>query len=80
MPDMMAKTLPRGDETRAGVPILREVSKEKGVAVADASRRWAHLDEEGIPYITLLANGINHPDNRGHEMYARELLTFFPDE
>jgi lysophospholipase L1-like esterase len=78
MPDMMAKTLPRGDETRAGVPILREVSKEKGVAVADASRRWAHLDDEGIPYITLLANGINHPDNRGHDMYARELLTFFP--
>jgi hypothetical protein len=23
------------------------------------------LDVEGLPYITLLVNGINHPDDRG---------------
>jgi len=79
-PEGMKKEHPRGGETRSGVPVLREVAKEKGVALADASRRWAHLEEEGIPYTTLLANGINHPDNRGHEMFARELLTFFPAE
>jgi lysophospholipase L1-like esterase len=78
MPEWMAKEHPRGGETRSGVAVMREVSREKGVGVADASLRWAHLDEEGLPYITLLASGINHPDNRGHALYARELLTFFP--
>lgn len=48
--------------------------------VAGASRRGAHLEQEGIPYITLLANGSNYPDNRGHELFAREHLTFFPAE
>jgi hypothetical protein len=76
----MNKEEPRGGETRSGVAVLQSVAREKGAGVADASRRWAHLEAEGIPYITLLANGINHPDNRGHEMFARELLTFFPTE
>jgi lysophospholipase L1-like esterase len=77
-PEGMKKDGPRGGETRSGVEVLKKVAKEKGVALADASLRWAHLDGEGIPYITLLVNGINHPGNRGHAMYARELLTFFP--
>lgn len=79
-PEGMKKEQPRGGETRSAVETMRAVAKQKGVAVADASRRWAHLETEGTPYITLLANGINHPDNRGHELFARELLTFFPAE
>lgn len=79
-PEGMKKAEPRGGETRAAVDIMRAVAAEKGVGVADASRRWARLETEGIPYVTLLANGINHPDNRGHELFARELLTFFPEE
>lgn len=76
----MRKEHPRGPETRSGVTVLREVASEKGVALADASKRWEHLDVEGIPYMALLDNSINHPDDRGHGFYVTELMTFFPAE
>ena len=57
---------------------LRKFAAEHQVALADVSRRWEHLEVEGIPYIALLHNGINHPDDRGHELFVKELLTFFP--
>jgi lysophospholipase L1-like esterase len=78
MAEMMGKAHPRGGETRHTVEVLREVAKEYHVGLADASLRWAHLDEEGLPYVALLDNGINHPDDRGHEMFVKELMTFFP--
>lgn len=78
MPTWMHKEHPRGGETRPAVDALRKIAKEHAIGLADASKRWAHLDIEGIPYVTLLANGINHPDDRGHELFVKELLTFFP--
>ena len=45
--------------------------------VNDASARWEHLHREGIPYVTLLLNGINHPDDRGHALFADELIRCF---
>jgi len=78
MQEMMGKKVPRGGETRATVALLRKIAEENHVALADASRRWEHLDDEGLPYITLLDNGINHPDDRGHELFVKELMTFFP--
>lgn len=78
MPDMMSKQHPRGGETRRTVDVLREIAAQYHVALADTSLRWAHLDEQGIPYIALLDNGINHPDDRGHEMFVKDLMTFFP--
>lgn len=78
MPPWMKHEHPRGKETRPFIQVLREVAAEKGVALADVSRRWEHLELEGLPYITLLYNGINHPDNRGHELFVKELMTFFP--
>jgi hypothetical protein len=47
------------------------------VALADASLRWGHLLQEGIPYPTLLANSINHPDDRGHQLFALSLMELF---
>lgn len=78
MPPWMKHEHPRGKETRPFIQVLREVAAEKGVALADVSRRWEHLELEGLPYITLLYNGINHPDDRGHELFVTELMTFFP--
>jgi len=78
MPQWMGLPYPRGKETRAAVPVLREIASEKNIALADTSRRWEHLETEGLPYTTLLYNGINHPDDRGHELFVKDLLTFFP--
>ena len=77
-PDWMgAGTDMRTPETRAAVGHLREFAAEHNVALADASRRWAHLWIEGLPYITLLYNAINHPDDRGHWLFVEELQKFF---
>jgi lysophospholipase L1-like esterase len=78
MTDMMGKPHPRGGETRHTVEVLRQVAAQYHVGLADTSMRWAHLDEEGLPYVALLDNGINHPDDRGHELFVKDLLTFFP--
>ena len=50
MPEMMAKQLPRGGETRPAVEVLRKIAAENKIALADVSKRWEHLDAEGIPY------------------------------
>jgi lysophospholipase L1-like esterase len=78
MPEWMGLEHPRGKETRPGVALLRKIADEHHVGLADTSRRWEHLEIEGLPYITLLVNGINHPDDRGHEMFVKDLMTFFP--
>jgi lysophospholipase L1-like esterase len=76
-PDMMGTTDLRTGETRAAVGFLKEFAAENNVGLADASRRWAHLWQEGLPYMTLLNNGINHPDDRGHWLFVQELQEFF---
>lgn len=81
MPSLMGlSSVKNARETRKAVEILRNIAREKGVGLADASRRWEHLAKEGIPYVTLLYNGINHPDDRGHRIFGEELLNFFPVE
>ena len=47
------------------------------IALADAAARWGHLWKEGLPYLTLLHNTINHPDDRGHRLFAEELWKCF---
>jgi len=66
------------DDPRGYVKGLREFAARRGVALADASRRWGRLWRQGIPYTTLLGNAINHPDARGMEMFADALLALFP--
>jgi lysophospholipase L1-like esterase len=78
-PDWMGVTTQKVDEDpRPYVAGLRRFAREHHLALADASRRWAHLWREGLPYMTLLANCINHPDERGHEMFAQALMELFP--
>ena len=79
-PPMMNAKLARGGETRHIVQFLRQLAEEKSVALADVSRRWEHLEKDGIPYPTLLQNGVDQPDDRGHELFVKELMTFFPAE
>lgn len=67
----------RTPETRDAVTFLREFCAENHVGLADTSRRWEHLWVEGLPYLTLLNNGINHPDDRGHALFVADLKLFF---
>ena len=67
----------RGQENRPYVSFLKDFSSRHHLGLADASARWAHLWKEGIPYLTLLHNSVNHPDNRGHRIFAEELWKCF---
>ena len=71
-------SLKEGTDIRPLIPCLRSIAEEKEVGLADASKKWEHLASEGIPYTTLLLNGLNHPDSRGHLIFAQELMKFFP--
>ncbi|MFA5190645.1 MAG: GDSL-type esterase/lipase family protein [Verrucomicrobiia bacterium] len=64
-------------ERRPYVLALREYSNKHNIALADATARWEHLWKEGLPYLTLLHNTINHPDDRGHRLFAEELWKCF---
>lgn len=65
------------NENRPYVKMLKQFADAEKVAFADASTRWENLHKEGIPYITLLKNGVNHPDDRGHMFFAEELIKCF---
>lgn len=64
-------------ERRPYVLELRKFTAERNLALADAAARWEHLWREGLPYLTLLDNTINHPDDRGHRLFAEELWKCF---
>ncbi|MGB9624955.1 MAG: glycoside hydrolase family 99-like domain-containing protein, partial [Phycisphaerae bacterium] len=74
MPEWMELPHGRGPEKRRGVMFLRRFAEEHNVPLADASKRWEELQDLGVPYETLLRNGINHPDDRGHAFFADELM------
>lgn len=64
-------------DTRPYTVFLRDFAEKKHLALADASWRWENLAAEGIPYVTLLANSINHPDADGHKIFAEEVMKCF---
>ncbi|MCX6908848.1 MAG: GDSL-type esterase/lipase family protein [Verrucomicrobia bacterium] len=64
-------------ERRPYVLALREFASKHNIALADAAARWEHLWKEGLPYLTLLHNTINHPDDRGQRLFAEELWKCF---
>jgi lysophospholipase L1-like esterase len=65
------------EDPRPYVAGVRAFAAKHRVALADASLRYCHLVKEGIPYITLMVNSLNHPDDRGHEMFALSLMELF---
>lgn len=79
-PDWMGLTREReiDDDPRPYVSGLREFAGRHPVALADASRRYGRLWRQGIPYNTLMLNGINHPDARGMKIFADALMELFP--
>lgn len=77
-PDWMSSSTERVEtDPRPYVTGVRQFCAKHGVAVADASLRWGHLVKEGTPYMTLLSNSINHPNDAGHELFAQALIELF---
>lgn len=80
-PDWMGvSTLKFDEDPRPYVKGLRKFAKAHNIALADASKLWCRLWRRGIPYVTLEANSINHPDARGHGIFADALMGLFPEE
>ena len=69
--------MPSDKDNREYVSLLKTFAHKHNIALADASARWEHLYKEGLPYITLLRNAFNHPDDRGHMIFAEELIKCF---
>lgn len=77
-PDWMGPTTVRVEQDpRPYVQGVRQFAARHNVALADASLRWGNLAQQGIPYTTLLSNSINHPDDRGHAIFAAALMQLF---
>jgi lysophospholipase L1-like esterase len=66
-------------DPRPYVAGLKQFTAKHKIALADASRHWEHLASQGVPYQTLLSNGLNHPDDRGHKLFADALMGLFGD-
>jgi lysophospholipase L1-like esterase len=80
-PDWMdMKTLKFDEDPRPYVKGLRRFAAENSVALADASRLWCQAWRRGLPYIAYLENSINHPDVRGHALFAQALMSLFPEQ
>ncbi len=79
-PDWMKLTRQRDidDDPRPYVKGVRQFAESHPVALADASLRYGRLWRQGIPYLTLMENNINHPNLYGHSLFADALLAIFP--
>jgi hypothetical protein len=65
------------DDPRAYVKGARLFAQKNQVAVAEGSLRYGRLWRQGIPYITLMENNINHPNVYGHTLFADSLMALF---
>lgn len=66
------------EDPRPYVKGLRMFAAKYGVALADASLRYGRLWRQGIPFLTLMENNINHPNVFGHSLFADALMALFP--
>lgn len=65
------------DDPREYVRCIREFAVANNIAVADASRRYGRLRRQGLPYMTLMMNAINHPNPEGMKIFADSLMELF---
>jgi hypothetical protein len=79
IPEWMGLTRQRDidNDPRPYVAGLRQFAEKHNVALADASLRYGRLWRQGIPYLTLMENNINHPNEFGHTLFADSLMALF---
>ncbi len=74
---MGSKTVKIESDPRPYVAGIRAFSKKHNIPLADTGLRYGHLAKEGIPYVTLMCNSLNHPNDFGHEMFALAIMELF---
>lgn len=65
------------EDPRHYVKGLRLFAEKHQIALADASLRYGRLWRQGIPFLTLMENNINHPNLFGHSLFADSLMAVF---
>ncbi len=63
------------EDPRPYVKGVRAFAEKHGVAVAEGSKRYGRLWRQGIPFLTLMENNINHPNVYGQ--FADAVLSLF---
>lgn len=59
---------------------VRALGKSHQLCVVDNFTAWANLEKRGIPYMSLLDSGINHPSGEAHEIFLNGLKQAFDDQ
>ncbi len=80
-PDWMGLTSERGidDDPRPLVKGLRKFCEENNTPFADTPALYGKLWRSGIPYLTLMTNNINHPNDFGMELFSAALARLFEE-
>ena len=65
------------NDPRAYTQAIRAFGEKNNIAVADGSVLYGRLWRQGIPYITLMTNNINHPNAFGMSLFADALMSIF---
>lgn len=80
-PDWIGQTSAKFDvDPRPYVRDLKQFATDNQIALADGSARWCRLWRQGLPYMTMEGNSINHPDGRGHQLFVDALMALFPEK
>lgn len=64
-------------DPRAYTTAIREFCAENNIACADGAALYGRLWREGVPYLTLMVNNINHPNGKGMKIFADALRALF---
>ena len=48
---------------------VRKLGQELNLCVVDNFQAWANLEKRGIPFMSMLDSGINHPSGQAHEIF-----------
>ena len=57
---------------------IRDIAKASGVGLVDSHAVFQRYFWEGGKIEEILANKINHPNRKGHELVAQEIMKWFP--
>ena len=75
-PDTAAKLDDPADPLSQHAEQIRHLARENGVALVDSLARFRDRLRAGEPLESFMSQG-NHPNRRGHEIVAAELLRWF---
>ena len=76
-PDTSARLDDPADPLNQHAQQIRTLARRNGVALVDSLARFEKRIRDGEPLESLMSQ-VNHPNRKGHELVAAELLQWFP--